>query len=182
MDSHEATSPASVNLASPVACLNCRGRHLKCDGNLSGCARCASLSLPCHFVPSRRGRKCRPGPYRTTTPSFPLLEDSVSLAAEQPTIGMSPFSPLNSMSQQRQHPAAYLTYPPSSASRDRRIHLISLYYLRFYNQGPQRTSLMSSSSSVCITSPGSFQTAAVRFKHPCRRPSPASKRCKPFCY
>jgi hypothetical protein len=122
MDSHESSSQASANLASSVACLNCRDRHLKCDGNLSGCARCASLSLPCHFVPSRRGRKCRPAPYRTTTPSFSLQVDSVSLAAEQPTIGMTPFLPLNSMTQQCQQPEPYLTYPPSSASRDRRIH------------------------------------------------------------
>ncbi|KAL4971693.1 glycosyl hydrolase family 3 C-terminal domain-containing protein [Aspergillus desertorum] len=41
----------------PVACLKCREKHLKCDGVLGGCGRCQSLGLPCHFVPSRRGRK-----------------------------------------------------------------------------------------------------------------------------
>ncbi|RAL13450.1 putative beta-glucosidase precursor [Aspergillus homomorphus CBS 101889] len=54
------TLPAVMDFTTAVACLNCREKHLKCDGNLTGCARCQSLSLSCHFVPSRRGRKCRP--------------------------------------------------------------------------------------------------------------------------
>ncbi|KAL3442368.1 hypothetical protein BJX65DRAFT_287053 [Aspergillus insuetus] len=56
------TSPSqtSCNTATTVACLNCRDKHLKCDGNPSGCGRCRSLSLACYFVPSRRGRRGRP--------------------------------------------------------------------------------------------------------------------------
>ncbi|RDH30891.1 putative beta-glucosidase precursor [Aspergillus welwitschiae] len=47
---------SSMDLTAPVACLGCREKHLKCDGNLAGCARCQSLGLTCRFVPSRRGR------------------------------------------------------------------------------------------------------------------------------
>ncbi|KAL2819706.1 hypothetical protein BJX63DRAFT_418674 [Aspergillus granulosus] len=56
------------SLSTPVACLNCREKHLKCDGNTNGCVRCMSLDQPCYFVPSRRGRKTRPGPL----PSIPV--------------------------------------------------------------------------------------------------------------
>ncbi|PWY81570.1 fungal-specific transcription factor [Aspergillus sclerotioniger CBS 115572] len=49
-----------MELTTTVACLNCRERHLKCDGNSAGCARCQSLGLSCRFVASRRGRKTRP--------------------------------------------------------------------------------------------------------------------------
>ncbi|RAK99993.1 uncharacterized protein BO80DRAFT_409232 [Aspergillus ibericus CBS 121593] len=48
-----------MELTTAVACLNCRERHLKCDGNPAGCARCQSLSISCRFVASRRGRKTR---------------------------------------------------------------------------------------------------------------------------
>ncbi|KAL4860434.1 hypothetical protein BDV12DRAFT_181589 [Aspergillus spectabilis] len=59
------TSPSGTILttATTVACLNCRDKHLKCDGNPSGCGRCRSLSLACHFVPSRRGRRGRPADF-----------------------------------------------------------------------------------------------------------------------
>ncbi|KAH8426147.1 uncharacterized protein LDX57_003888 [Aspergillus melleus] len=55
------SSPTAIS-STAVACLNCREKHLKCDGNVSGCGRCRTLNLSCYFVPSRRGRKCRPGP------------------------------------------------------------------------------------------------------------------------
>ncbi|PBP16701.1 c6 zinc finger domain containing protein [Diplocarpon rosae] len=44
----------------PSACVQCRSKHLKCDG-LQPCARCASNSFECEYVKSRRGFK---GPRR----------------------------------------------------------------------------------------------------------------------
>ncbi|KAJ6157245.1 beta-glucosidase precursor [Penicillium chrysogenum] len=65
------SSPTSTsNISAPVACLNCRDKHLRCDGNQTGCARCIELNLFCHFVPSRRGRKTRAVPY-----PLPVLND-----------------------------------------------------------------------------------------------------------
>ncbi|KAL2260213.1 hypothetical protein VTK26DRAFT_5863 [Humicola hyalothermophila] len=46
--------------AVPAACLACRGKHLKCDGN-TPCSRCTSSNTECLYVPSRRGYK---GPRR----------------------------------------------------------------------------------------------------------------------
>lgn len=43
--------------AAPVACLECRDRHLKCDGAKPVCGRCSASNVVCHFTPSRRGRK-----------------------------------------------------------------------------------------------------------------------------
>lgn len=48
---HSSTRPA------PVACLECRDRHLKCDGVRPVCSRCTVSNVVCHFTPSRRGRK-----------------------------------------------------------------------------------------------------------------------------
>ncbi|KAK7697471.1 hypothetical protein SLS64_013483 [Diaporthe eres] len=41
----------------PLACLECRDRHLKCDGVRPVCGRCTASNAGCHFTPSRRGRK-----------------------------------------------------------------------------------------------------------------------------
>lgn len=49
--SHSSTRPA------PLACLECRDRHLKCDGLRPVCSRCTASNVVCHFTPSRRGRK-----------------------------------------------------------------------------------------------------------------------------
>ncbi|KAK1590942.1 uncharacterized protein LY79DRAFT_553648 [Colletotrichum navitas] len=40
---------------SPLACLPCRSRHLKCDGQKPQCNRCVSASTECKYAPSRRG-------------------------------------------------------------------------------------------------------------------------------
>lgn len=42
---------------SPKACLPCREKHLKCDGQTPLCNRCAATGLTCNYVQSRRG--CR---------------------------------------------------------------------------------------------------------------------------
>lgn len=49
--SHSSSRPA------PLACLECRDRHLKCDGVKPVCGRCTASNAVCHFTPSRRGRK-----------------------------------------------------------------------------------------------------------------------------
>ncbi|KAJ4190533.1 hypothetical protein NW759_016732 [Fusarium solani] len=46
----------------PAACLACRRKHLKCDGQ-NPCSRCRSSSSECVYVASRRGYK---GPRRGT--------------------------------------------------------------------------------------------------------------------
>ncbi|RPA80668.1 hypothetical protein BJ508DRAFT_415329 [Ascobolus immersus RN42] len=40
-----------------AACLECRKRHLKCDGRQPVCSRCESMSVGCNWMRSRRGGK-----------------------------------------------------------------------------------------------------------------------------
>ncbi|KAL2881091.1 hypothetical protein SGCOL_003381 [Colletotrichum sp. CLE4] len=50
-------------VAVPAACLACRSKHLKCDGQ-NPCSRCLSSQSECVYVASRRGYK---GPRRNNT-------------------------------------------------------------------------------------------------------------------
>ncbi|CAH0003158.1 unnamed protein product, partial [Clonostachys byssicola] len=43
----------------PLACTECRRKHVKCDASVPICRRCRSSGLQCHYVPSRRGLKRR---------------------------------------------------------------------------------------------------------------------------
>ncbi|SPQ22826.1 0cd70503-b460-4a15-8b93-befa491fb7ab [Thermothielavioides terrestris] len=112
-----ATTPAV-----PAACLACRGKHLKCDGN-TPCSRCTSSNTECLYVPSRRGYRAprknttqNPNkrhassspPYPGPTESCPMLlgHGGVSLAA--PAIpGFNPAVVLPDQS-----PVSYTTTSP----------------------------------------------------------------------
>jgi len=51
-------NPSSQNgraTRSSLACLPCRSRHLKCDGNRPRCVRCTEFSRECQYAQSRRG-------------------------------------------------------------------------------------------------------------------------------
>lgn len=54
------SAPSPVNgvkmpKPSPIACIECRKHHLKCNAGKPSCARCAKAQLPCDYLPSRRG-------------------------------------------------------------------------------------------------------------------------------
>lgn len=38
-----------------LACVQCRSKHVKCDGGLPGCLRCQLEEKCCYYAPSRRG-------------------------------------------------------------------------------------------------------------------------------
>ncbi|OJI98657.1 hypothetical protein ASPVEDRAFT_25516 [Aspergillus versicolor CBS 583.65] len=108
-----------------VACLHCREKHLKCDGNASGCARCISLNLYCQFVASRRGRKTRPGPYHI--PQTPGLENYST-----PAVITTPLFPLDNILEE----SGTVTVPQSVGQQGLNIHLISSYYSNFHTAHP----------------------------------------------
>ncbi|KIL59978.1 hypothetical protein M378DRAFT_199955 [Amanita muscaria Koide BX008] len=35
----------------PMACIFCRGRKLKCDGTRPSCANCNRRGIPCNYMP-----------------------------------------------------------------------------------------------------------------------------------
>ncbi|KFA72072.1 hypothetical protein S40288_02278 [Stachybotrys chartarum IBT 40288] len=49
--------PRAKTNPSSRACLPCREKHLKCDGQTPLCNRCGAAGLPCTYVQSRRGRR-----------------------------------------------------------------------------------------------------------------------------
>ncbi|KAK1999790.1 hypothetical protein LX36DRAFT_631736 [Colletotrichum falcatum] len=56
MDSNGAPAhQSSAATRSSLACLPCRSRHLKCDGQRPRCNRCVGASAECQYAPSRRG-------------------------------------------------------------------------------------------------------------------------------
>ncbi|KAH7159895.1 hypothetical protein B0J13DRAFT_433734 [Dactylonectria estremocensis] len=82
----------------PAACLACRGKHLKCDGQ-TPCSRCTSSNSECVYVASRRGYK---GPRRAAArnpnkrrASSPARESSSS-ADGQMLLGCSNGGPMSS--------------------------------------------------------------------------------------
>ncbi|KAH0524486.1 hypothetical protein TsFJ059_006990 [Trichoderma semiorbis] len=70
--------------AVPAACLACRSKHLKCDGQ-TPCSRCVGSNFECIYVASRRGYKGpRRGPAHNPNKrhaTSPPDTDSISIAA-----------------------------------------------------------------------------------------------------
>ena len=67
----------------PLACIECRGKHLKCDGELP-CARCRRSSLRCLYQKSRRGykgpRRSVRGPQASSASMFGIAEVESAMA------------------------------------------------------------------------------------------------------
>ncbi|KAJ5102390.1 hypothetical protein NUU61_004612 [Penicillium alfredii] len=64
------TKPAGPSL---LACLLCRHKHLKCDGQTPTCGRCALTNSDCQYTKSRRGYK-GPSKKRRANPDSPDLQ------------------------------------------------------------------------------------------------------------
>ncbi|KGO72158.1 Transcription factor, fungi [Penicillium italicum] len=52
-------SPVEIDKLAPLACTECRRKHVKCDTAIPNCMRCVSSGAQCHYLPSRRGLKRR---------------------------------------------------------------------------------------------------------------------------
>jgi len=78
----EASSTSNnVNRAAvAVACVQCRSRHLKCDG-AARCSRCVAEGIACTYVKSRRGWK---GPRKSTRlQSAPVNAASIGMIRKE---------------------------------------------------------------------------------------------------
>lgn len=47
--------PSRINTRSSLACLQCRSKHIKCDGKKPHCSKCIALDKQCQYTASRRG-------------------------------------------------------------------------------------------------------------------------------
>ncbi|KZF19836.1 hypothetical protein L228DRAFT_250263 [Xylona heveae TC161] len=52
-----ASSEAKSKPAFATTCVECRARHVKCDGLLPSCRRCKGAGRTCHYIKSRRGKR-----------------------------------------------------------------------------------------------------------------------------
>jgi len=68
----------------PLACTECRLRHLKCDAGVPTCGRCRSENRQCTYIKSRRGWKGRKrkGTLGTNTGATSQSEDNASVAED----------------------------------------------------------------------------------------------------
>lgn len=96
-----------------LACLFCRGRHLKCDGKTPVCGRCAASGVECQYAPSRRGYK-GPSKKRRANPTSPdqMPADVVTV---DPQAGLQTLPPEWSLPADWSLPATTMAYPPMTA-------------------------------------------------------------------
>ena len=143
-----------------LACLFCRQRHLKCDGQTPVCGRCAASGTECQYTPSRRGYK-GPSKKRRANPTSPELMPTELPSAEPsvdipglptdwglPTsLGYSSVAPLPSTSSTSPNlnelvssQSVRLTNgpltPESSSSIQSDGYLVDIYYTYFHPAHP----------------------------------------------
>lgn len=120
-----------------MACLNCRDRHVKCDGNISGCARCEAADISCYFLPSRRGRKRRLSPplvvFDNLTP--PAMDMPMTIYTSPPA-GNDVYHTMASPEFTVGDVTTTIYSPPISSQGSGATHLVTLYYLRFHKAHP----------------------------------------------
>jgi hypothetical protein len=137
-------SRESSTRPSPLACGECRKRHLKCDAALPICARCSSNGLECTYVPSRRGgvpraKRCasqehepRPKYYSPST-SFRSIENDGQATYRGQVVVQSTSSSSSNATNSNQ----LSTHTPDSGLPDsEEEHLTNLFYSNFYPAHP----------------------------------------------
>ena len=121
-----------------LACIECRRKHVKCDGVTPVCGRCAAEKQKCNYTPSRRGRvRRRRG--CSTTDELPRDSALVSLqnhsiAGDMTTIN----SPTETGSIESRATSSNSRAPSVVAGLDQVEYqrLLNLFYTRFYPAHP----------------------------------------------
>ncbi|CZT21372.1 related to C6 transcription factor [Ramularia collo-cygni] len=135
---------------SPLACTECRKKHLKCDARTPVCSRCTTRGLDCNYTPSRRGIGGRTKRQHTSvtpdtsnrSPPTPNRSSNVSKGSNEfsqlesyPTQVVSPARTWTDLSDASQHSSA-ITPPASSTSRSslrsEDEHLTNCYFVSFH--------------------------------------------------
>ncbi|KAJ5714578.1 uncharacterized protein N7483_011759 [Penicillium malachiteum] len=152
----EIPAPAKPS-PSLLACLACRHKHLKCDGNMPICGRCSLTGSDCQFTKSRRGyqghskkRRAQESPdHGIETPSIATVgtpvdwqvQNSFQYAANIPISSSGSVSPnANHMSVVMAPPVTRpgtgpLT-PESTSSVASDGYLLDMYYMFFHSAHP----------------------------------------------
>lgn len=143
---------------SPLACVQCRSQHVKCDGKTPSCTRCLDASLSCRYLPSRRGRGRRirdgrwQGPGAASANPRPGDDDSaVSLGEGMITTPFSNISNSNTtmskghvLDTPGRQPQGLVPPPPAPSQppdvpqngSDSDTRLVRLFYENFHSAHP----------------------------------------------
>lgn len=135
---------------SPLACTECRKKHLKCDARSPVCSRCTARGLVCSYTPSRRGiggrakrqQNSAPRDSPNVSPPTPAGHSNTSSRPSEypqvepgayPTQVVSPARTWTDLSDTSQHtstPPASTTSRSSLRSEDE--HLTNCYFASFH--------------------------------------------------
>lgn len=148
MSADDLPAPGSRKRPASLACYECRRKHLKCDGIMPTCARCASAATNCTYLPSRRGQPCRqqsssrdrqwPANHEQDNPlpspgSQHAWIGSHDNAPPHPLLTTRPTATGNTVVAFGPAGAAYSEFPFSSVEKS---HLVGLYYSHFHSSHP----------------------------------------------
>ena len=125
----------------PLACYQCRRKHLKCDGAVPVCARCTSTATTCTYLPSRRGLSSRQEQHQG---SSVRTTQHLSRPPLYPSSATSPASRETHEHAQSSARAKASFDPSGTAQPDtaslftpaERSHLIGQYYSHFHRSHP----------------------------------------------
>lgn len=129
-------SPRPTQRAS-LACVQCRSRHMKCDGSMPVCSRCQLDGKQCIYLKSRRGGRRRTAASQAASPIEPLrFDESIFNAAGGMSVADSTRPP--SVSMDRSASIDFNPFTPtqtrsSSATAD---DLVDSYYTFFHPAHP----------------------------------------------
>lgn len=149
------SKPAGPSL---LACLLCRHKHLKCDGQTPICGRCALTGAECQYTKSRRGYK-GPSKKRRADDDSPdevsidpvrMMEVPIDWSLHQSSFRHAPTMPLSSsgsaspalhempvnMTPVVSQPATVPLTPDSSSSIGGDGYLLDIYYTYFHSAHP----------------------------------------------
>lgn len=117
-DPNNPTNPnARGSGPSLLACLLCRHKHLKCDGQTPVCGRCQVTNSECLYTPSRRGYK-GPSKKRRANPTTPEQTATDLVPSFDPSsVGMLDLPPNWSLQNSGMQYAPVAPLPPSSSSQ-----------------------------------------------------------------
>lgn len=132
---------ANTGRPAPLACLQCRSKHLKCNGGQPVCARCATTRSECVYIRSRRGFRGR-GRNASNTPNVSIQSgphhdgDGSGAGLHMQSANDSPSQLSNETMSLPEHQHAELHHPVQTVGPGVIDSYIDQYYAYFHAAHP----------------------------------------------
>ncbi|EOA88679.1 uncharacterized protein SETTUDRAFT_106973 [Exserohilum turcica Et28A] len=122
------SAPTPHARPAPLACLECRRTHLKCDGGRPTCDRCKARGYACTYKQSARGRRRGAARLVPSCASSSINTSQTTLAEARPYTSSTATPPLP------EDPLLLHSGPPPAWADDEQ--LVDLYYVNFHASHP----------------------------------------------